>query len=116
MAFPIQVTFRGMDPSAALEQRIREKAERLERFDERILGVDVVVQAPHRHHLKGGVYEVRIDLSVPGAEIVVTREPGKDHAHEDPFVAARDAFAAAQRRLRHHAEQQRSFVKARPEA
>ena len=51
------------------------------------------------HHHKGNLYHVRIDISVPGDEIVVSREPHKDHSHEDAYVTIRDAFDAAKRQL-----------------
>jgi cold shock CspA family protein len=71
-----------------------------------------VVAAPHRHHRKGVRYNVRIDLTVPGREIVVNRDQQLDHAHEDVFVAIRDAFRAVRRRLEDHARRQRGDVKA----
>ena len=71
MPFPLEVSFRNMDPSPAVEARIREKAAKLERFHDRIIGCTVVVEAPHRHHHKGKLYSVHIDISVPGADLVV---------------------------------------------
>ena len=53
MPIPLQISFRNMDPSPAVEARIRKKAEKLERFHDRIIGCTVVVEAPHRHHHKG---------------------------------------------------------------
>ena len=88
-----------MDPSPAVEERIRQKAEKLERFHDRIVGCTVVVEAPHRHHHKGKLYNVRVDISVPGKDVVVDRAKPIDHAHEDVYVAVRDAFDAAVRRL-----------------
>jgi ribosomal subunit interface protein len=88
-----------MDSSAAVEARIRELAGRLERFYDRITSVHVVVQAPHRSQQKGRLFEVHIQMRVPGEEIVVNRERPYNHAHEDLYVAVRDAFAAMERRL-----------------
>jgi len=42
----------------------------------------------------------------------VSREPGQHHAHEDVFVAIRDAFDAAQRQLADYARRQRGATKA----
>ena len=53
MPIPLQISFRNMDPSPAVEERIHKKAEKLERFNDRIIGCAVVVEAPHRHHHKG---------------------------------------------------------------
>lgn len=111
MQIPLQISFRGVDPSDAVESEVRARAERLEQFHDRITGCRVVVEAPHVHHHKGKIYHVRIDLTVPGAEIVVGRDPGQHHAHEDIHVAIRDAFDAAQRRLEDHVRRARGDTK-----
>ena len=80
MPIPLQISFRNMDPSPAVEERIRQKAAKLERFHDRIVGCTVVVEAPHRHHHKGKLYNVRVDISVPGKDVVVDRAKPTDHA------------------------------------
>ena len=90
---------------------MREKAAKLERFYERIMGCRVVLEAVTRRHHQGNLYRVRIDLTVPGRELVVSREPGKDHAHEDVYVAIRDAFDAMRRQLEDYARKRRGEVK-----
>jgi ribosomal subunit interface protein len=111
MELPLQISFRNMDPSPAVEERIRKKAAKLERFHDRIVGCNVVVEAPHRHQHKGKLYTVRLDISVPGKDIVVDRAGPADPAHEDVYVAIRDAFAAAARQLEDHARRMRGDVK-----
>jgi ribosomal subunit interface protein len=102
MQGPLEINFRGMDRSDAVEARVREKAAWLESFHDRIMSCRVTVEAPHRHQHKGRIYTVGVDVTVPGAELVVNRDPGADHAHEDVYVAIRDAFDAAKRRLEAH--------------
>lgn len=111
MQLPLQISFRHMDPSPNVETAIRKRAERLDRFFPRIMGCRVVVEAPHRHHRKGKLYEVRIDLTVPGEEIAVTRSGPRNHAHEDVYVAIRDAFNTADRLLEDHARKFRGDTK-----
>ncbi|CAL1239187.1 HPF/RaiA family ribosome-associated protein [Candidatus Methylocalor cossyra] len=111
MKLPLQVTFRNMDPSEALEQNIRERAEKLNHFYDRLMSCRVMVEAQHRHHRQGNLYHVRLDLTVPGGELAVSRDPAQDHAHEDVYVAVRDAFDAARRRLEDFARRQRQEVK-----
>ena len=111
-ALPLQITFRDMDPSAAIEARVREKAEKLERFSDHLMSCRVVIEAPHRHHQKGKLYHVRVDLGVVGGEIVVDRAGPQDHAHEDVYVAIRDAFGAAVRQLEDYERKRRGKVKA----
>lgn len=135
MEVPVQVTFRNMPPSEAIEANIREKANKLASFHNRIMSCRVVVEAPHRHHRKGKAYAVRIELTVPGGELVVnraptrleaaklsllgrsekeltkSREPSRQGAHEDVYVAIRDAFNAAGRKLQDHVRRQSGAVK-----
>ena len=59
----------------------------------------MVVETPHRQHTKGTLYHIRVDLTLPGEEIVVDRDP-EDHAHEDVYIAIRDAFEAVRRQLK----------------
>ena len=75
MEIPLQITFRNMPRSQAIENNIREKASKLESFYDRIMSCRVIVEAPHRHHRKGKTYEVRIDLTVPGGELVINHSP-----------------------------------------
>lgn len=107
MQVPLQVSFHGLDPSNALEQRVRHEVDRLERVFGRITACRVVVEVPHSHHRKGRLFRVVVDLKVPGADLVVERATGDNHAHEDPFVAVRDAFVAARRQLQEHTEKHR---------
>lgn len=95
----LQIAFRGMEPSPTVEERVRERAERLARLNDRISQCNVVIQAPHNHNHKGNLYEVRLQIQAPGADVVVNREGNQDHAHEDIYVAVRDAFDAAERQL-----------------
>jgi ribosomal subunit interface protein len=108
MTIPLQVTFRDMLPSEAVEIRIREKAEKLGRFCERIINCRVVVEMPQRHKHQGKLHCVRIDLTVPGAELVA------NHAQdEDVYVALRDAFVAITRQVEEYARVRRGEVKSR---
>jgi ribosomal subunit interface protein len=95
MQKPLQITVRGMEHSAALDADIRERAAKLEEFYPRMISCHVTVEQPHRHHQQGSQFEVRIDLHLPGrGEVLVNHQ----HA-EDFYVALRDAFDAAKRKL-----------------
>lgn len=110
MQMPVQITFRQMASSPAIEERIRERAAALERFFDRVVSCRVVVEC-RQPHQQGNLFQVRIDLSVPGREIAVGRETKSQHAHKDVFAAIRDAFDAARRQLEDHARERRSEVK-----
>jgi ribosomal subunit interface protein len=111
MRLPLQITFRQMEPSAALEARVRELAQRLDRYSSLIMGCHVTINAPHQHHHQGKLYEVHIHLTVPGGEIVASKQHHEHHSHEDAFVALRDAFRAAERQLEDYERVHRHDVK-----
>jgi len=102
MTVDVQISFRHMDSSETLEALIRERAAELEQFSDRITACRVVVEAASKHHRHGNPYHIHVDLLVPGTTIVVDRDSGNARAHEDPYIAVRDAFEAARRRLREH--------------
>jgi ribosomal subunit interface protein len=108
---PLQITFRHLAPSEAIAAKVQERAAKLERFAEHITGCHVVIEAPHRHQHQGTLYHVTIDLVVPGGQLIVNRAPQQHHAHEDAYVAIRDAFDAAIRRLEELFQRRRVDVK-----
>lgn len=106
MQLPLQITVHDFPLSEALEAEIQEKAAKLATYYSGIMRCRVVVEAPVGHHRSGGPYNVRLDLTVPGAELVVNHQ-----ADEDLPVAIRDAFDAMRRRLEDYARHQRGAVK-----
>ena len=105
-----QVTLKDIPHSDAVEAKIREKVTKLERFHSRIMGCRVAVESPQRRQHQGKLYTVRIDITVPGEELVINRVE-----NEDLYVAIRDAFDAANRKLEEQARRQRGDVKAHVE-
>ncbi len=102
MKLPLQITSRNVSLSESAEQAIREKAAKLDQFYDRIMGCRVLVESPHRHQHQGNQYNVRIDITVPGSEFVIKREE-----NEDLNVAIRDAFDAAQRKVKDYSSKQK---------
>ena len=111
MQIPLQITYRNMEQSDAVEAKIRERAKKLERFAEQIISCRVTVEAPHKHRRKGKTYAVKVDITLPGDELVVTRHPDQHKAHEDIYVAVRDAFDASRRQLEDYVRRRRHKVK-----
>jgi len=111
MKQPVQITFRDIPPSEFVEARIQEKTNKLEQFYDQIMSVRVVVESPHSHQHKGNLFHVCIDITVPDGELVVNRAPKNHHAHEDVYVAIRDAFDAAKRQLQEYSRKRRGKVK-----
>lgn len=94
MQSELQITIDDMPHSAALDARIREKVSKLEKLCPRLTSCRVVVAAPHHHQQHRRQFTVRLNIMVPGGEVVVTR-----NNHEDVYVILRDAFVAARREL-----------------
>lgn len=111
MKLPLQIVFRNMARSDAIEAKVRERADKLDRYAADIMSCRVVVEPSHKHHHKGNLYHVRVDIKARGAELAVARESDDDRAHEDVYVAIRDAFDAAKRRLEDYVRRRRGDVK-----
>ena len=107
MQEPLQISYRDVEPSAAIDAAIRERALKLEEFFDRITGCRVMIESPHRHHRQGRLYHLRVELAVPGRVLVVNRDPQEDQSHEDIYVAIRDAFDAVRRQLEDYAHEMR---------
>jgi ribosomal subunit interface protein len=105
MEVTLQITMRDIPHSDALESHIREKAAKLEKFYPHIMHCRVTVELPHRHHHQGRLFDVRIDMTVPGGELVINRI-----VNEDVHIAVRDAFDAAKRQLENYSHRQASSL------
>jgi cold shock CspA family protein/ribosome-associated translation inhibitor RaiA len=128
MILPLQITFRNMASSEVVKGWIQEEANKLDEFHGKITGCRVVVELPNRRRKAGNLYHVRVDLTVPGGEMVVKRQPnlrrlpGRIEAkptkclevkapHKDLRQAINDAFGAVQRRLQDFSRRRRREVK-----
>jgi len=111
MQLPLQISFRHMKHSETIEGLVRERALKLDTFSDRIIGCRVVVEPAGKHHKLGNPYKVRIDLTVPGEEIVVTGGPSQRSEAKDIHVALRDAFDSARRQLEDYGRRQRGGAK-----
>jgi ribosomal subunit interface protein len=109
MQSPVQVTFRDIQSSAAVSAHVEKRAAKLDTFFDRITHCHVVVEAPIRNHKHGPRYHVRIDLRVPGKELVVTKTP--QERKEELHAAVDDAFGDAERLLEDYARQLRHDTK-----
>jgi ribosome-associated translation inhibitor RaiA len=125
MILPLQTTFRNIDASPAVAARIQEEAEKLGKYFDHITSCRVIVEAPHRHHLRGESFHIRVELRVPGKELVVAHEPTlineeqselhkhleTEGPHKNVYVAIRDAFRAMRRQLQDYVHCLRHEVK-----
>lgn len=97
MKIPLQISSRKMTLSDHTVDVIKHKVKKLESFCDKIIACRIMVETPHRHKHHGSLFNISIDISVPGADLVVKKE-----ANQDIFVAIRDAFDAARRQIVQH--------------
>lgn len=106
MPIPVRITFRDVEPSEAVETKVHQRAARLEKFADRATALNVIVAAPHARSQgpshKGKLFHVTLELVLPGGEVVVHKGDDGNHAHEDVYIAVRDAFEALERRAQDH--------------
>jgi ribosome-associated translation inhibitor RaiA len=110
---PVRVTFRNLSVSEAVERACREEAEKLERYHPRITGCHVAVSQPHKRHRKGNPYRFAIEITIPGGDLVASRDPSQRAGHVAWRVALRDAFDTARRLLEDRSRRMRGDVKTR---
>jgi ribosomal subunit interface protein len=108
MQLPVEITYRGLEKSDEIEQMVREKAARLDRFCDHINRCDVAIEQPNHNHKKGNPFRVRIDVTVPPGHELVAEESQTDGDSFQPLAkAVHDAFKTMERQLRHLVEKQR---------
>lgn len=106
MKVPLEVSSRNVELTDELRDLIHDKAGKLRTFHDNIISCRVMVEVPHRSQKKGHPYNIRIELTVPGGEVVVKREPG-----EDLRAAIVSSFDVVERQLKSYAGRQRGEVK-----
>lgn len=100
MSNEFQIVFHNIEQSDAINEAVQKKIDKLRRYCSDITGGRVVLDCPHNNHHKGKVYSVALELQTPNKPVMVTQDQHDNHAHEDLYVAIRDAFNAAERQLK----------------
>lgn len=111
MQTPIEISFQHVEPSDEICALVREKAGHLEQVFDGITSCHVHIRAPHRRQQTGNLYEVTVEVRVPGRELVVRHDQTDTVRHEHLRVAVRDAFAAMAIRLNRWKRQLEGNVK-----
>ncbi|MBX2838211.1 MAG: HPF/RaiA family ribosome-associated protein [Gammaproteobacteria bacterium] len=99
MTIPLELSFRNFENSEFIEAKVKERCKRMEVLCDEITFCHVVLSAPHQRQAKGKHYEVHIELRLPGTGLAVTKNTGNSEAHDDFYVAIRDAFDALEHQL-----------------
>ena len=107
----LQISFHNLPHSRVVERAIHEAASRLEGIHDRIMQCRVVVDQPHRHHKEGNPFQIRIDLKMPGAELVVKREPPGRLSYSELSSVILEAFDEMEQQIEEFLNRRRGFVK-----
>jgi ribosomal subunit interface protein len=110
MRSPVHITFHGLDVSPAVEDYVQRRAAKLDTFYGRITSCRVTLEAPHHRRKHGSCFRVRVEVSTPGADLVVGHGT-EDAEHRDLYAAIDDAFDRAVRMLQDHAQRRRGETK-----
>ena len=115
LEFPHELILKDVPRKASLEAYVEEKLEKLTPLSDRILSARVTIELPHHHKRKGAHYHVTVELSLPGAELIASRNREDEPGHETMHLALRDAFAAIRRQLLEYVEKRRPTTGTRSE-
>lgn len=107
----LQISYKDIPKTEAIDNAIRDRIDKLEHYFDRLTSCRVVVEKPHQHHKKGNHYCIHIDLTLPNYEIVVRRDPTLKGQGDDIYVAIRDGFDIAERKLKNYVDRLKREVK-----
>ena len=100
MTNEFQVVYHNIDQTEAISEAVQKRIGKLKRYCDHIINGRVVLDSPHNNHYKGKVYSVTLEIHTPELEVRVNQDQHDNHAHEDLYVAIRDAFNVAERQFK----------------
>src|SRR5215210_3572874 len=101
MQLPLEITYRGVEKSDEIDNLIRSKAARLDKFCDHISRCDVAVEKPNYAQREGNPFRVRVDVTVPpGHELVVDEKQTAHEMHEPLTNIITDAFKTMERQVK----------------
>lgn len=106
MGNAIRISARNVELTDAIRTDIEKHAAKLEKYSTDITGGKITVEVPNRKKDVRKLYNVKLDIKVPGKEIVVRKKQSRDL-----YLAVRDAFFAAYRRLENWSKRRRGIIK-----
>ncbi len=109
MKLPLEISYRGVDKSEAIDALVHAKAEHLDKFCDHISRCDVIIEHPNHSQHSGNPYRVRLDVTIPpGHELVSDERPVKHEMHEPLSKVINDAFKHMERQIKDLVQRQRA--------
>jgi ribosome-associated translation inhibitor RaiA len=116
MQVPLELTYRDVEKTEAIDTLVRDKAARLDDVFANLISCRVAVERPQKAQRTGNAFRVRIEVTAPpGHDLVVRREPTDNDMHTPLSTVLIDAFKAMRRQLEELRERQRGEVKTHDE-
>jgi ribosome-associated translation inhibitor RaiA/cold shock CspA family protein len=111
MEKPLQITFKDTESSEFIEARIRDRVERLQRYNHAIIGCRVVVEVPHKSPGSGKVpLGISVEVEVPGRMLVAKGEEDMHEVKGDRTAIVNRVFEAMERQLEDDSQVRRREV------
>lgn len=111
--WPLKMTFINFHPSEKVKAAIQHGATGLQRFFNRIVAADAVLEALPAIHGRAPVCRIRLHLELPHHRIVVTRDHPIGAKDENVYWSIRKAFRTARHRLVHHTQRRKALNRSR---
>jgi putative sigma-54 modulation protein len=109
MQTPLQITFRSMAHSDALAAHLERRAEKLDHLFDKIVSCHATVELAGHHHSHGDRYHLKLNVGLPGHEIIASHTPRDDRKAESAHESADRAFDEAERQLEDWVRRQRDL-------
>jgi len=113
MKVPLEISYRGVDKTDAIEALVHEKVAKLEKVCNYISSCHIAIEKIHDRPSHGSPYRVRLDITVPpGHELVADSNPSEQNQYVELDTVIRDAFSMAERQVKELSRRQRESDKA----
>ena len=114
MRVPVEITYRNVTKSDAIEKLIYEKVDKLNDFHDNIVSCRISIDQHKESKSSGNRYHVGIGVRVPpGKELVVRQKSAEEGSNEFLRTVITEAFKTITRQLKKLKQKQRGIVKTR---
>lgn len=116
MQIPLQLKIQDTPKQPWIEDLVRRRAEKLERYCDDIVRCRVTIEQPHKNVSSGNPFRVQVDVTIPpGHEIVVHKDPLDSGPSQELRTVINSAFDATERQVKELVEKRRRDVKTHDE-
>jgi len=111
MQIPLELSFQHVVPEDDIKDYVRERVDHLGKLYDGITSCQVYIAAPQNRQTQGHLFDITVEVRVPGKELVVSDRKNDLSQHQHLRIALRDAFALIERDLKIYKQKARGQVK-----